>query len=84
MAVAFAIIIAIFIIYNTFVMAVGERRKQLGILRAIGATPSQIQRMILRELPWISDGFCGGLPVGYLRCQCLELSDGVSTAGATS
>lgn len=54
MAVAFAIIIAIFIIYNTFQMAVGERRKQLGILRAIGATPSQIQRMILREALWIS------------------------------
>lgn len=54
MAVAFAIIIAIFIIYNTFQMAVGERRKQLGILRAIGATPSQIQWMILREAVWIS------------------------------
>lgn len=54
MAVAFAIIIAAFIIYNTFQMAVGERRKQLGILRAIGATPKQIQRMILREAMWIS------------------------------
>jgi putative ABC transport system permease protein len=54
MAVAFAIIIAVFIIYNTFQMAVGERRKQLGILRAIGATPNQIQWMILREALWIS------------------------------
>lgn len=54
MAVAFAIIIAIFIIYNTFQMSVGERRKQLGILRALGATPQQIQWMILRESVWMS------------------------------
>jgi putative ABC transport system permease protein len=54
MAIAFAVIIAMFIIYNTFQMAVGERRKQLGILRAIGATPGQIQWMILRESLWMS------------------------------
>lgn len=54
MAVAFAIIIAIFIIYNTFQMSVGERRKQFGILRALGATPRQIQWMILRESVWMS------------------------------
>jgi putative ABC transport system permease protein len=58
MAIAFAVIIAMFIIYNTFQMAVGERRKQLGILRAIGATPSQIQWMILRESLWISIAGC--------------------------
>ncbi len=58
MSIAFAIIIAMFIIYNTFQMAVGERRKQLGILRAIGATPSQIQWMILRESLWISLAGC--------------------------
>jgi putative ABC transport system permease protein len=58
MAVAFAIIIAIFIIYNTFQMAVGERRKQLGILRAIGATPGQIHRMILREAIGVSIAGC--------------------------
>ncbi len=54
MAIAFALLIAIFIIYNTFQMSVGERRKQIGILRAIGATRSQVSRMILREALWIS------------------------------
>lgn len=49
MAIAFALLIALFIIYNTFHMSVGERRKQLGILRAIGTTRGQIQWMILRE-----------------------------------
>ncbi len=49
MAIAFAMLIALFIIYNTFQMAVGERRRQLGILRAIGATQKQVQYLILRE-----------------------------------
>ncbi len=49
LAMAFALLQAVFIIYNTFQMAVGERRKQLGILRAIGATRRQIAWMILRE-----------------------------------
>ncbi len=49
MSIAFALLISLFIIYNTFQMAVGERRKQLGVLRAIGATPRQVGRLILGE-----------------------------------
>lgn len=49
MAIAFALLISLFIIYNTFQMSVGERRKQLGILRAIGSTRGQVRWMILRE-----------------------------------
>ncbi len=41
--------IGIFIIYNTFQMNVGERRRQLGILRALGTTRSQIVQMIVIE-----------------------------------
>lgn len=54
MSIAFALLISTFIIYNTFQMAVGERRKQLGILRAIGATRRQVGWMILREAIGIS------------------------------
>ncbi len=49
LATAFALVIAIFIIYNTFQMNVGERRRQLGMLRAIGTTRGQIVLMIVRE-----------------------------------
>ncbi len=49
LATAFALVIAAFIIFNTFQMAVGERRRQLGILRAIGATRRQVSLLILRE-----------------------------------
>lgn len=66
MAVAFALLIAAFIIYNTFQMAVGERRKQLGILRAIGATRRQVSGVILKEAAWLSVlGVLAGCCLGY-------------------
>lgn len=38
-----------FVILNTFRMNLGERRRQLAILRSIGATRRQIIRLVLRE-----------------------------------
>ena len=73
MAIAFAVLIAIFIIYNTFQMAVGERRKQLGILRAVGATRKQITQMILRESLWLSAaGTVVGCLLGYFGAGLLN------------
>ena len=44
MARAFSLIVAVFIIANTFLINVTQRRKQLGVMRAIGATRGQIAR----------------------------------------
>ncbi|MBN2578368.1 MAG: ABC transporter permease [Pirellulales bacterium] len=44
-----SILLAIIMILNTFLMNVGERRRQLAILRAIGTTRGQIIRMLLGE-----------------------------------
>lgn len=38
-----------FIILNAFLMSVGERRRQLALLRALGATRRQVTRLLLRE-----------------------------------
>src|SRR5205807_569538 len=38
-----------FVILNAFLMNLGERRRQLAILRALGATRRQITRLLLRE-----------------------------------
>src|SRR4029079_12495441 len=46
---AFSILMAAFIILNTFLMNVSERRRQLSILRAIGAKKRQIAGMLLGE-----------------------------------
>ena len=46
---AFALFIGMFIIYNSFAIAVTQRRSEIGILRALGATRSQITRLFLGE-----------------------------------
>jgi putative ABC transport system permease protein len=38
-----------FVVLNAFLMNLGERRRQLAILRALGATRGQITRLLLRE-----------------------------------
>jgi putative ABC transport system permease protein len=45
----FALFIGMFIIYNTLAVAVSQRRVEIGILRALGATRSQIRNLFLAE-----------------------------------
>ncbi len=60
--------IAVFIIYNTFQMNVGERRRQIGIIRALGTTRDQIVTMIVCEGLMLGVmGVLFGWVVGYLR-----------------
>jgi putative ABC transport system permease protein len=49
LATALSLVVSVFIILNTYLMNVGERRRQLSIMRAIGATRSQIMRLLLSE-----------------------------------
>ncbi len=46
---AVALTAAAFVILNTFLLSLGERRRQLAILRATGATRGQVTRLLLRE-----------------------------------
>ena len=48
-AYALMIVLAVFLILNTFLMNVSERRRQLAILRAIGATRDQLAGILLGE-----------------------------------
>lgn len=49
LATCFSLLLATFIILNTFLMNVTERRRQLAILRAIGATRRQVSRLLIAE-----------------------------------
>ncbi|MEQ1869533.1 MAG: FtsX-like permease family protein [Vicinamibacterales bacterium] len=49
MASGFALFIGMFIIYNAFAIAVSQRRTEIGILRALGATQRQIRNLFLCE-----------------------------------
>ncbi|CAL9454598.1 hypothetical protein SUDANB120_02512 [Streptomyces sp. enrichment culture] len=44
-----ALFVSIFLIYNTFSMLVAQRTKELALLRAVGATRSQVRRSVLTE-----------------------------------
>jgi len=46
---AVSIVAGAFVILNAFLMSLGERRRQLAILRAIGVTRRQVTHLLLRE-----------------------------------
>jgi putative ABC transport system permease protein len=45
----FALVVGLYIIYNSFSIAVTQRRSEIGILRACGATQKQVRRIFLLE-----------------------------------
>jgi putative ABC transport system permease protein len=55
------VLATIAVISNTFSISVLERVRQFGILRCVGATPSQLRRLILREALVVS---AVGIPLG--------------------
>jgi putative ABC transport system permease protein len=44
-----ALFVSIFIIYNTFAIVLGQRTRELALLRTVGAMPNQIRRSVLGE-----------------------------------
>ncbi|MGL5849556.1 MAG: FtsX-like permease family protein, partial [Phycicoccus sp.] len=46
---AIATFMAVFVVGSTFGFVVAARRRQLGLLRLVGATPGQVRRMVLAE-----------------------------------
>lgn len=74
-ATIFSLIMATFIIFNTFQMNIGERRRQLGILRAVGTTRRQILHMVLREAAILGVlGSILGCTLGYFGASVLNQS----------
>jgi putative ABC transport system permease protein len=54
-----ALIVAIFSVINTLLASILDRTREIGVLRAIGATQAQVRRMIVMEAGWM--GLIGGL-----------------------
>ena len=77
---AFALFIGMFIIYNAFAIAVTQRRSEIGVLRALGATRRQIRWLFLGESAVTGlIGSLGGLVFGVLiargHCRVDRLAD---------
>ena len=73
----FALFIGMFIIYNSFAIAVTQRRSEIGILRALGATRAQIRWLFLGESAVTGlIGSIGGLVFGTLIARGIAASIG--------
>ena len=73
----FALFIGMFIIYNAFSIAVTQRRSEIGVLRALGATRRQIRRLFLVESAITGIiGSVGGLLFGLLIARGIAASIG--------
>jgi putative ABC transport system permease protein len=76
----FALVVGMFIIYNSFSIAVTHRRSEIGILRALGATRKQVQRVFLMES--VLAGLLGSLVgaiVGMAGARALATTMGTLT-----
>ena len=54
-----AVVVAIFSVINTLLASVLDRTREIGVLRAIGATQIQIRRIVVLEAGWM--GLIGGV-----------------------
>jgi len=74
---AFALFIGMFIIYNSFAIAVTQRRSEIGILRALGATRRQIRLLFLGESAVTGlVGSIGGVLFGVVIARGIAASIG--------
>ncbi|MGI5134775.1 ABC transporter permease [Streptomyces sp. CA-106110] len=77
---ALAVLIALLGIANTLTLAVHERIRELGLLRAVGQTRSQLRAMVRWESILVAAfGTAGGLVLGaFLGWVLVKSSDGAS------
>ncbi|MGH7828037.1 MAG: FtsX-like permease family protein [Candidatus Binatia bacterium] len=54
-----AVVVAIFSVINTLLASVLDRTREIGVLRAIGATQAQVRRVVVMEAGWM--GLLGAL-----------------------
>lgn len=54
-----AVIVAIFSVVNTLLASIIDRSREIGVLRAIGATQAQVRKIIVMEAGWM--GLLGGV-----------------------
>lgn len=77
---ALAVLIALLGIANTLTLAIHERTRELGLLRAVGQTRTQLRAMVRWESVLVAAfGTVGGLALGvFLGWVLVKASDGAS------
>ncbi|WP_369044127.1 ABC transporter permease [Streptomyces sp. Midd1] len=77
---ALAVLIALLGIANTLTLAMHERTREIGLLRAVGQTRAQLRAMVRRESVLVAAfGTAGGIALGaFLGWVLVEASEGAS------
>ncbi|MGE3844372.1 MAG: FtsX-like permease family protein [Vicinamibacterales bacterium] len=79
---AFAVLVGMFIIHNAFATAVTQRRTEIGLLRALGATRAQVSALFLVESLVIGlIGTAAGLWLGQLAATGLAAASAALIQG---
>lgn len=89
---ALALLVAALGVANTMMMAIFERTREIGILKALGAAPSEVRLLFVFESALLGLlGGIGGLIIGTLLGKLVEwvakqylISEGVTSVGALS
>ncbi|MEU7753863.1 FtsX-like permease family protein [Micromonospora sp. NPDC049171] len=74
------VLIVVFVVASTLALSVRQRRRELALLRAIGATPKQIQWMIGAEMTLVSSvgavvGALPGVALAYVMRSVFVVAD---------
>jgi putative ABC transport system permease protein len=68
-----ALFVSIFLIYNTFAIVIGQRTRELALLRTVGAGPRQVRRSVMGEaLAMGALAAVGGIASGVAIAEGLE------------
>ncbi|WP_433053609.1 FtsX-like permease family protein [Dactylosporangium sp. CS-033363] len=71
--------VTVFVVASTFAFTVAQRRRELGLLRAVGATPRQVRRMVYGEALLVG---CTGAVLGVVVGAALAPLVGRALIGA--
>ncbi|MEU4014040.1 FtsX-like permease family protein [Microbacterium sp. NPDC028030] len=67
------ILVALFIVAGTLSLSVQSRRRDYALLRAVGASPSQVHALVAREVLWVAAvAAVLGIAPGYLLSTVLQ------------
>ena len=74
-----ALLVGLFLVYNTMSFAVVRRRREIGILRALGVSPAGIGRFFIAEALFLGSlGWLLGVGFGFLLSQTVLRTIGVT------